>query len=491
MSQCTGSEHRQMEKVFIGVLCGLHDDTPNLIAAARHLLDFIYLSHYPSHSTSTLAQMNKSLEDFHSVKQVFIDIGVREHFNIAKIHSTLHYISSIIDIGCLDGVNTEQTERLHIDYAKLGYRASNKKNYTQQMVTWLTRREKAHRLQTYLDWLTGTPETIPGIEEGCVYDGIYEDERPAVENDEENLPAEEEAGTGGRTLRLLGSAALHGSFADTPPPTSFSEAVRSAMEAIGDGSTYQDSVEWGADDELEDELDRLAEEARFGPYKIGKVPSMGYLRGAEIATLTGALGFCEQVRNFLRLENPDIPHRILNRVDTEAFGVFHQFKRILPSLRGLPDELFSDRVQARCATSKRSARYDTVLFVDDEQIADSIGVTGYRVGQVRAIFTLPSELQKYRPNHGEELSHLLYIEVFTRFTEEPEPYSKLYKISHDWHNQQRRSIVLPVHRVFRSCHLIPDWGAQVNRSWSSEYVLEQADTFFLNPFSDHHMFLFV
>jgi hypothetical protein len=54
--------------------------------------------------------------------------------------------------GTTDGFNSEASERLHIDLAKLGYRASNKKDYTVQMVQWLTHREAVHRFTGYLQW---------------------------------------------------------------------------------------------------------------------------------------------------------------------------------------------------------------------------------------------------------------------------------------------------------------------------------------------------
>ena len=54
----------------------------------------------------------------------------------------VHYVNSeaIRSCGCPDGFKTESLERLHIDYAKDAYRASNKE-YVQQMTVWLGRQE--------------------------------------------------------------------------------------------------------------------------------------------------------------------------------------------------------------------------------------------------------------------------------------------------------------------------------------------------------------
>lgn len=53
-----------------------------------------------------------------------------------------------------------------------------------------------------------------------------------------------------------------------------------------------------------------------------------------------------------------------------------------------------------------------------------------RVGQVRAIFALPVELQHLHHNPGNEYAHLAYIELFTPFEASPEKYTHLCTQSH-------------------------------------------------------------
>ena len=151
ISQWTGKEHKEMQKVFLGVLAGIAP--PCLIAAARSLLDFIYYAQYQSHTTETLRRMQESLELFHANKDIFVDEGIREHFNISKLHSLIHYTDSIILFSSLDGFNSEHPERLHIDYAKKGYRASNKRDYVIQMTHWLQCQEAMDLRAAYLQWL--------------------------------------------------------------------------------------------------------------------------------------------------------------------------------------------------------------------------------------------------------------------------------------------------------------------------------------------------
>lgn len=86
--------------------------------------------------------MDEALKIFHQNKSILIDLGIREHLNIPKFHSLLHYIESIHLLGMTDNYNTEAFERLHIDFAKNGWRASNHRDARPQMVHWLNRQEK-------------------------------------------------------------------------------------------------------------------------------------------------------------------------------------------------------------------------------------------------------------------------------------------------------------------------------------------------------------
>ncbi|KAK7049033.1 hypothetical protein R3P38DRAFT_3307632 [Favolaschia claudopus] len=93
VSQWTGGEYKEMEK---------------------------------SHTTSSLAAMDAALDVFHENKDIFVELNARTqgHFNILKIHSMEHHAPGIRRVGSADGFNKEGPERLHIDYAKAGYRAS-------------------------------------------------------------------------------------------------------------------------------------------------------------------------------------------------------------------------------------------------------------------------------------------------------------------------------------------------------------------------------
>jgi Plavaka transposase len=148
VTQWTGREHKEMQRIFVGLLAGAVQ--PAVLRTVIAIIDFIYYAQLQVHTTKSLLGLETALRKFHEDKEVFIREGIRNHFNIPKIHQMLHYVKAIRSHGTADGYNTEASERLHIDYAKEGYRASNKKDYIKQMTVWLGRQEAVSRFQAYL-----------------------------------------------------------------------------------------------------------------------------------------------------------------------------------------------------------------------------------------------------------------------------------------------------------------------------------------------------
>jgi len=64
----------------------------------------------------------------------------------------------------------------------------------------------------------------------------------------------------------------------------------------------------------------------------------------------------------------------------------------------------------------------------------------------------------------------------------------MFKVSLSSHNRRQRASIIPITQILRTCHLIPSYGRQVNHTWASESVLDQATFFYLNPYLRHHDF---
>jgi hypothetical protein len=154
LTRVTGTEHDQICRFLLALILDLRlpDGISNtrLIRAVRALLDFVYLARYPVQTSETLDNLDTALEAFHANKSIFVDLGIREDFNIPKLHFMGHYRHFFERYGSGDNFNTEYTERLHIDMAKHAYSASNRKDEYPQMTAWLDRREKIMQHAKYI-----------------------------------------------------------------------------------------------------------------------------------------------------------------------------------------------------------------------------------------------------------------------------------------------------------------------------------------------------
>lgn len=167
LSRLTGAEHSDIARFLLGLVIGLPlpggQSPARIVCALRGLLDFLYLAQYPVHSTETLALLKDALLRFHENKLIFVELGIRQHFNFPKMHALIHYFEIIIWFGTTDNYNTEYAERLHINFTKDAYCATNHKDKFYQMTIWLERKEKIERHGSYIHWrLTGeTPFATP------------------------------------------------------------------------------------------------------------------------------------------------------------------------------------------------------------------------------------------------------------------------------------------------------------------------------------------
>ena len=137
-----------------------------LVHAVRALLDFLYLARYPAHTSETLTSLRTALAQFHANKSIFVDLGIRLHFKLPKLHSLDHYPLSIEFFGTTNNYDTQYMEHLHTDFAKDAYCATNHRNEFSQMTLWLEHREKILRHKVYIRWrlqqsLSSTPSSSP------------------------------------------------------------------------------------------------------------------------------------------------------------------------------------------------------------------------------------------------------------------------------------------------------------------------------------------
>ena len=420
VSQWTGTERKEMEKVFLGTLLNVSSEP--IIHAVRHLLNFIYLAHYEMHTDETLRQLEQSWEKFTAAKRIFLNKGIRKNFEIPKIHSMQHYVEMIRSHGTADGYNTEASERLHIDYAKVAYESSNKRDYIPQMKEWLMRRESIVIFSLYLDWVaqnedlaTTPPESEPNP-----------DHRIETRN------------------TATPTNSLQYSIAKTPPhPTTTI------------GSIIND---YGAAD--------------FSPALRSFLTSQSLLP-ADFESINVPFPTFKR----FTIHIPPIRHATSRRTDDVIRATI---ARKSPNSRQQKTPSFSDTVLAKNGLladgeALQAQKLDGMCPAQPQ--ANIHRSSGLQAGQVKVIFALPAE-------YGPFKEPLAYIEWFTPLHQRDSP-SGMYKITPSTRQHRRNASIIPISSIARSCHLIPLFGRAIDWSWRQDNVLKKCNTFYVNPYLRH------
>ncbi|KIO25440.1 hypothetical protein M407DRAFT_41125, partial [Tulasnella calospora MUT 4182] len=166
LTQWTGRQTRDLQKKWVAMISGaVHEKTgnamPTLVEENRALMDYIYMAHYPAHTTKTLADMNNTIRKWHEGKEVFQTTGGRvdekgvpiNHFNIIKLHIAWHASEHVQEKGSLLGQSTDTPERYHPLISKKSFRLTNHRGlYAEQMLRVLDRQERMDMMCVYMDW---------------------------------------------------------------------------------------------------------------------------------------------------------------------------------------------------------------------------------------------------------------------------------------------------------------------------------------------------
>lgn len=156
--QHTGKETKDVLRVFLTLISHMES---GIVRAIRALIDFIYLAQYDSHSTITLQYLQDSLDEFHKNKKHIANSGVRDgprrkgEFHIPKLELLQHYKRQIELNGSAPQFSSDQPEKLHNVYVTTYYRATNRKNYAEQMCLGLYRAETVYFASNTFEWASG------------------------------------------------------------------------------------------------------------------------------------------------------------------------------------------------------------------------------------------------------------------------------------------------------------------------------------------------
>ncbi|KAI9450477.1 hypothetical protein BJY52DRAFT_1125915 [Lactarius psammicola] len=403
LSKLTGREHRDICRVLMGVVVDLrlpsHQSPARLVRAVRAILDFIYISQYRVHTVETLNALDDALQRFHDNKEVFIDIGAREHFNIPKFHSLLHYSRSITLFGTADNYNTEQAKRLHIDFTKNAYRATNHKDEYPQMTTWLERQEAIQQQTAFIEWRRcGT---------------LALSVRPVAFS--------------APTLRLHPLLAIH------PSEKGIS------FEGL--------ALRYRARD-FQDALADFIVRHNF--------PGLSPAAARRRADNTLLPFRCVSVFHKIKFSDSDSEHSNIADVIHIKLERQSQHRALIPG------------------------RFDTALVMSASK---------YRVVQIRVVFRLPKQAaSSVFTGSRPPPTDLAYVEWFSPLTPASGGSHGMFRTSRSYHNGQRLAGIIPLADICRSVQLFPVFGPFAPRQWHGSTVLEDCNSFYINPFLDEHIY---
>ncbi|KAJ7919735.1 hypothetical protein B0H13DRAFT_1868316 [Mycena leptocephala] len=370
LNRVTGREHAQISRFILGIIIDIPlpgvQSPVRLIQVVRAILDFVYLAQYPMHTTETLDLLEDARQRFHENKTIFVELGVREDFNLPKLHSWDHYSMNIKLFG---------------------------------------------RHEKFIQW------------------------------------------------QLLGRP---------PPPV---------IKNLHPGISYQRQL------------------------KMAKHPTRKSVKFSTLETTYGASFFRDALsRYIIELLDPTLTRAQIERdansfeVPFNAVPVFQKIKFTASDPYGNdgPTDNIVDSIHVHPSKMVRAgdeipARFDTALVNTGD--GGRSGITGYRIAQVRVVFTLPPHLAKnVLPPGMDPPKHLAYVEWFSPFKSEPERHHSMYKVTRAIKDGHRLASIIPVDNIDRSIHLLPKFGPVAPPEWKSHNVLDKCPVFFANPWTNRHMY---
>ena len=117
---------------------------------------------------------------------------------------------------------------------------------------------------------------------------------------------------------------------------------------------------------------------------------------------------------------------------------------------------------------------------------------GRRIAQVHVVFQIPSiTINAVFPSPENRPSdHLAYVEWFSPIPATPDPKHLLYKVSRLVRDGRRSASIISVKSILCSVHLLPRFGSVSSPAdWNSFTVLDQCQSFYINPFTDVYHYL--
>lgn len=406
-------------------------------------MDACYIARRNAITGPALEHFQICVEKFHTLRNIFIDAGVRASISLPRQHALLHYFYSIHLFGSPNGLCSSITESKHIKAVKELWRRSSRYHALIQMLRTLVRMDKMATLRrtfAKMGMLAGTTSSyMAQMKAKDNESSLDEAELRDVENeDDDGGPAQVIHQVQCLMLNLLQSVVC----------TMSSRLVVFHLLIFFTESRYPRN------------LYRLAEHIH-------------------------QLKFPLALRRFLFMHNhsdQQPPAEIENLPSFEGeIRVYHSAVAIYyaPSDLCGAGGLYRERIRSTPLFHGHE-RCDTVFVVLDESKG---GMEGMEIGRVLLFFSF---------HYRRESFSCALINWFIH-DEEPDRDTGMWTVQLEHDRQGQPTVeVIDINTIARGAHLLPVYGSsRVPDDFSHHDTLDSYNSFFVNHFIDHHAHEFI
>ncbi|KAL0057124.1 hypothetical protein AAF712_016250 [Marasmius tenuissimus] len=172
--QWTSNDSKALMKVYLPAIAGhLPDRVVKTLAA---FIEVCYLICRDIHSEETIREISRQIDIFHTEREVFKELDVKDTFSLPRQHSLSHYPQLIAEFSSPNGLCSSITELKHISAVKEPWRRSSR-NMPEMLVinNRMDKMQWAEANFRHRGMLTG-PTTHGLSEEFAVQANIYSEE---------------------------------------------------------------------------------------------------------------------------------------------------------------------------------------------------------------------------------------------------------------------------------------------------------------------------
>lgn len=413
-------------------------------------MELCYIFRRNAITTSALKTAEDLLEQFHTLRNVFITEGVRSSISLPHQHALIHYLTSIPLFGSPNGLCSSITESKHIKAVKEPWRRSSRFKALGQMLRTIVRLEKLAAFRR----------------------------RFLQEN------------------KIIGSTAAH-----------FSQGQRDANESDDETTSNNDSGQ--GNHGIYERLGDAGPES--GPQSLSSITLAA--KPGMFRTFRLILRFANHLYCFIEQRYPKDLKKLAHYIREPDFtSVFKSFlySRRHPT-RPIPDDVdtrinFSGKIHVFHSAVTRfyapsdlcgpcgmyrqiirsnplwygHPRHDTVFVVQDE---DQPGMRGMLIARVHLFFSFMDYEVTERGDHVQ----CALVSWFLPVSNQRDPDTGMWAVQPEGTRRHRLTQVIPLKSIAREAHLLPKYGVgQLPNNITYINALDNFQEYFVNPYIDHH-----